>query len=75
MVFEGDRRILSTCVISVLEAKRLLYKNCEAYLAHVVDMSTLEVTLRNMPIVRKLSNVFFEDLLSLPPDRELKFGI
>ena len=35
--FEGDRRILPTCVILALEAKRLLHKGCEAYLVHMVD--------------------------------------
>ena len=30
--FEGDKRILPTCVISSLKAKRLLHKGCEAYL-------------------------------------------
>ena len=35
--FEGDRKILHACVISALEAKRLLHKGCEAYLAHVID--------------------------------------
>ena len=34
--FMGDRRILSTCVISVLEVKRLLHKGCETYIAHVI---------------------------------------
>ena len=29
--FEGDRRILPTCVIPTLEAKRLLHKGCKAY--------------------------------------------
>ena len=71
----GDRRILPTCVILVLEAKRLLHKGCEAYLAHVIDTSTLEVTLRSVSIVREFSDVFPEDLSGLPPDRELKFGI
>ena len=33
--FVGDRRILPTCVISALKAKRLLHKGCEAYLAHM----------------------------------------
>ena len=28
--FENDRRILSTFVISTIEAKRLLHKGCEA---------------------------------------------
>ena len=49
--FEGDRRVLPTCVISILKAKRLLHKGCEAYLAHVVDKSTLEVALDNVPVV------------------------
>ena len=49
--FVGDRRILPTCVISTLEAKRLLQKGCEAYLVHVVDTSTPEVTLRSVSLV------------------------
>ena len=49
--FEGDRRILPTCVISTLEAKRLLYKDCETYLAHVIDTSISKVTLESVPIV------------------------
>ena len=47
----GDRRILPMCVISALEAKRLLHKGCEAYLAHVVDISTPKVTLGSVSIV------------------------
>ena len=43
--FEGDRRILPTCVISVLKTKRLLHKGCEAYFAHVVDKLTPKVAL------------------------------
>ena len=55
--FEGDYRILPTCVISTLETKGLLHKGCEAYLAHVVTMSTLEMTLKNVLIEREFSNV------------------
>ena len=73
--FVGDRRILPTCVISALEAKRLLHKGCETYLAHMVDKSTPQMTLRSVPVVREFSDVFLEDLSRLPPDRELEFGI
>ena len=38
--FEGYKRVLPTCVISTLEAKRLLHKMCETYLAHLVDKSS-----------------------------------
>ena len=63
------------CVISALKAKRLLHKGCEAYLAHVIDTSTLGVTLESVSIVREFSDVFLENLPRLPPDRELEFGI
>ena len=56
--FEGDRRVLPTCMISTLEAKRLLYKGCEAYLAYVIDTLTSKVTLESVPIVQEFSNVF-----------------
>ena len=73
--FEGNRRNLPTCVISTLEAKRLLHKGCEAYLAHMIDKSSSKVTLDNVLVVCEFSNVFLEDLSGLPPDRELEFGI
>ena len=72
--FDGDRRVLPTCVIFALEAKRLLLKRCESYLAHVIDFAT-EVNLENVKIVCEFPNVFSKDLPRLPPDRELEFGI
>ena len=73
--FEGDLKILPTCVISALEAKRSLHKGCEAYLVYVVDTSTPQVTLRSVLVVQEFSDVFLEDLPRLPPDRKLEFGI
>ena len=57
-------------MILALEVNRLLHKGCEAYLAYVVDKSTPKVTLRSVPIVQEFSNVFCEDLLGFPSDRE-----
>ena len=62
-------------MISTLEAKRLLLKGCESYLAHVVDTSITEVKLENVPVVCEFPDVFPKDLPGLPPDRELEFGI
>ena len=73
--FEEDHRVLPTCVISTLKVKRLLHKGCEAYLAHVIDTSTSKVTLKSVPIMQEFSDVFFEDLSRLRPDRELEFGV
>ena len=73
--FEGDHKVLSTCVISAFEAKRLLHKGCEAYLAHMIDTSTPEVTLENVLVMQELSDIFFEDLLRLLSNRGLDFYI
>ena len=70
--FDGDRRVLPTCVIFVLEAKRLLQKGCEYYLAHVVDTSVIKVKLENVPVVCEFPDIFSEDLPGLPPDRDRK---
>ena len=48
---EGDYKVLPTCVTSALRARRLLYKGSEAYLAHAVDKSSLEIIIDNVPIV------------------------
>ena len=60
--FVGDRRVLPTCVISALEAKRLLLKGCESYLDYVVDTTMVEVKLENVPVVCEFSDVFSMDL-------------
>ena len=44
-------------------------------MAHVIDKSSPKVTLDSVPIVQEFQDVFSEDLLGLPPDRELEFGI
>ena len=49
--FEKDRRVLPTFVISTFEAKRLLHKGCKAYLAHVIDTSTLKVILESVSVM------------------------
>ena len=73
--FDGDRRILPTYVISTLETRKLLHKGCETYLAHVIDKSLSEVTVVNMLVICEFPDVFLEDLLGLPPDREFVFEI
>ena len=49
--FVGDHTILPTCVISALQVNRLLHKDCEAYLAHVIDTSTSKMALESVLVV------------------------
>ena len=68
-------QILPTCVISALEANRLLHKGCKAFLAHVIDKSKHEVIIESVSVVCEFFNIFPDDLPSLPPDREIEFEI
>ena len=73
--FESDRKILPACVISTLEAKKLIHKGWEAYLAYMIDKSSFEITLGGVPEVHDFLDIFPDDLSGLPPDREFEFGI
>ena len=55
--FEKDHRVLPTCVILTLEAKRLLHKGFEAYLAYVINISTFQkrLNLNGMTSVNRIS--------------------
>ena len=47
----------------------------EAYLVHVVDTRIKNNTIENIPMVNEFPDVFLNDLLGLPPDREVEFTI
>ena len=73
--FKGSRMHALPRVISTLRAKRLLRKGCQGYLAHVVDTRKKLLKLDGIPVVREFPNVFPEDLLGIPIDREIEFSI
>jgi hypothetical protein len=74
-IFYGERRIFPSCVISATIARRLLRKQCLAYLAYVVDVQVREPKLENLSVVREFSDVFPDNLPGLPPNREIEFAI
>ena len=75
IVFQGERRVLPTCLISMIDAVRLVRKGCQAYLAHVIDTTKSEARLEDVPVVNEFADVFPDELPGLPPDRELEFAI
>ncbi|KAL2225523.1 UNVERIFIED_CONTAM: Transposon Ty3-G Gag-Pol polyprotein [Sesamum indicum] len=75
VIFVGDRQVVPVCVISAMEARRLMLEGCEAYLAHVVDTEKVNPTLEEIPVVRDFPEVFPDDLPGLPPHREVDFAI
>ncbi|KAL0449209.1 UNVERIFIED_CONTAM: hypothetical protein Slati_1477300 [Sesamum latifolium] len=69
VVFVGDRHVVPVCVISAIEARRLMLEGCEAYLAHVIDTEKVNPMLEEIPVVRDFPEVFPDDLPGLPPHR------
>ncbi|KAA3461785.1 DNA/RNA polymerases superfamily protein [Gossypium australe] len=62
-------------VISLMKALNYVKKGCEAYLAYVIDTKVAEKKVESVPVVCEFPDVFPEELLRLPPIREVEFGI
>ena len=73
--FRGIRRGLSSSMISVMAAQRMLRKGCQGYLAYVVETGNEGTLVDEIPIVREFPVVFPDDIAGLPPDREVEFTI
>ncbi|KAJ8761158.1 hypothetical protein K2173_001214 [Erythroxylum novogranatense] len=75
VVFLGDRKASPPWIVSAMTAERLMSKGCEAFLAYVLDTEANRGRLEDIPVVRKFPDVFPEELLGLPPPREIEFPI
>ena len=73
--FQGERKILPSCLISSMAVNKCLQKRYPAYLAYVINKDIQEAKLETIPIVKEFLEIFLEELIGLPPDRELKFTI
>ncbi|XP_070676259.1 uncharacterized protein [Malus domestica] len=73
VTFVGERSGVRHNVISAVREKRLLSKGCQGYLAHVVLNDVASSTVEDVRVVRHFPDVFLDDLLGLPPDRDVEF--
>ena len=62
-------------VISAMQARRLLRKGCEAFLALGLDSKRGQIELENILVVKNFLDVFLEELPSIPPIREVDLSI
>ena len=75
MTFIGERLNNLSNVISATTARTMVQKGCEAYLVYVIDTKKAEPSFSDIPIVSDYPDVFPEELLGLPPQREIEFTI
>ncbi|KAJ9548163.1 LOW QUALITY PROTEIN: hypothetical protein OSB04_020706 [Centaurea solstitialis] len=71
----GAKRNRSTSLISVIKANRCIRKGCVWCMAYVVDSGKDKLEVKDVEVVRDYPEVFPEDLVNLPPDREIEFRI
>ncbi|XP_070056870.1 uncharacterized protein [Nicotiana tomentosiformis] len=60
---------------SPIRARRMVEKGSNAYPAFVKDVSVDTPTIESVLVVRDFPDVYPVDLLSMPPDRDIDFGI
>ena len=73
--FRGLRRDLSSYMISAMTAQKMLRKGCQGYLAYVVETGKEGTLVDEIPVVREFPDVFPDDIVGLPPEREVEFTI
>nr|GFB81991.1 putative reverse transcriptase domain-containing protein [Tanacetum cinerariifolium] len=58
-------------IISALQARTLLYHDCEGFLATIHDTTTEVPSIHDQPIVSEFPDVFPDELPGIPPVREV----
>ncbi|XP_060210606.1 uncharacterized protein LOC132637553 [Lycium barbarum] len=74
IIVQGDRSLTSN-IISAVVARKMVSQGCEAYLAHIFDTHLESPSLKDIPLVCEFPDVFPENLLGLPPEREVELPI
>ncbi len=75
VVIHGERQLFPSNIISAALAGKMIRKGYEAYLAHVIDTQLASPDFKDIPTVWDFSDIFPEELLGLPSEREVQFEI
>lgn len=74
-VFKGVSPKPGTRVISVVEAKALIWQSCEGFLAALQDPGEVQLKPEDIHIVNEFLDVFPDELPGVAPEREVQFSI
>ena len=75
ITFCGVRKILSSSMMSMMMAGKMLRRSYPGYLVYAVEVRDDDMRLEDIPIVKEFSDVFPDDLPGLPPNKEIDFKI
>ncbi|XP_024965818.1 uncharacterized protein LOC112506019 [Cynara cardunculus var. scolymus] len=74
-VFQGVSPEKGTRVISEVNVKAVVWQGCERFLASLQDPGEVCLKLEDIPVVNQFQDVFPDELLGVPPEREIEFTI
>ena len=75
VTFIGERSNHLSNVISAATVRTMVRKWCEAYFEYMNNTKKAEPNLSDIPTVSGYPDVFLEEFLGLPPQREIEFVI
>ena len=75
VIIQGIRSNVMSNVISVMQARRFIRKGYEAFLSLILDSKRGQVHVEKIPVVREFPDVFPEELLGIPLEREVDVSI
>ena len=75
VIIHGIRSSVMSNVISAMQARRYIRKEFESFLALILDSKRGQVELEKIPVEREFPEVFLEELLGIPPEREVDLSI
>ncbi|XP_075478804.1 uncharacterized protein LOC142519654 [Primulina tabacum] len=75
-IFEIARHQQMPHIISCICTRKLMKRGCQAFLASIVTViKPVNQRLEEVKVVEDFPSVFLDDVLGIPPDRELDFSI
>nr|XP_027062810.1 uncharacterized protein LOC113689203 [Coffea arabica] len=63
-------RLASSAMVSGIRARKMLSKGAQGFIAFLINTPSDQVKLEDVPVVRDFPDVFPEELMTLPPERE-----
>ncbi|KAK9020307.1 hypothetical protein V6N11_054796 [Hibiscus sabdariffa] len=75
LILVGERRGYLSNMVSVLTADRMIRKGYEVFLAIILNTKGLLSQIEEIQTVKEFPDVFPEELLGLPPDKDVEFEI
>ncbi|GJT82266.1 putative reverse transcriptase domain-containing protein [Tanacetum coccineum] len=75
LIVEGDKGVSRLKVISCIKPRKYVERGCHLFLAQVIENKSKEKRMEDVPVIRDFLEVFLEELLGLPPSRQVEFQI